>query len=311
MKKAAKQQNQDQAGFQRSPYRAETQGPGSSGKIEGETSPSPGPPAKKLKAMQASVERPKNGDEEKRKEQLDADRKKESCRGIEHGKLARRILRLLLPGSENPESAGLPKFNLFGRFPYAGSGNGHGEEQSQNGIAGMAMTKGSVREVEGHGKDEWKRCDGEEIAALSTIETNQPSDHCHKDNGVPEEQTSGEQRVRVEKVPPGRFRAQPCSDDPASTKSGVKRGVSGNEGFGSLPFVFEEGVFTETRVKMDLLVASDAIHFARVFVKDFVVSGPELVCEVGAQRDKTMKLEVIADCPWEASHKERRGSDQQ
>ena len=52
---------------------------------------------------------------------------------------------------------------------------------------------------------------------------------------------------------------------------------------------------------MGLFVASDAIHGARVGVKDLVVARPEFVGKVGTDRNQAMEVDVIAKRPRKAA----------
>ena len=51
---------------------------------------------------------------------------------------------------------------------------------------------------------------------------------------------------------------------------------------------------------MYLFVTGDAVHFARMFIVDFVVANPQLERKVRAQRDELVELHGIADGPWDA-----------
>src|SRR5271166_1826286 len=85
--------------------------------------------------------------------------------------------------------------------------------------------------------------------------------------------------------------------------------MSMDEVCGFLPFVVHKSVFAELGVQMDLLVASDAIHFARVFIKNLVVARPQFIREIGPQRDETMKLDCVTDGPGQANENDHEGGN--
>src|SRR5271168_407812 len=70
---------------------------------------------------------------------------------------------------------------------------------------------------------------------------------------------------------------------------------------GVLHFLVKELIFAEFGIEMDLLEAGDAVHFTGVLIKDFVVARPELIGEVGANRNEAMELDKIANGPGKAN----------
>ena|SRR3974390_1220950 len=76
-----------------------------------------------------------------------------------------------------------------------------------------------------------------------------------------------------------------------------------------LPFIVKEGGFAKSGVKVDLLIAGDAIHSARVGIEDFVVAGPEFEGKIRTNGNESMEGVVVAKRPRQAAQKNHDQSD--
>src|ERR1700758_5329926 len=128
--------------------------------------------------------------------------------------------------------------------------------------------------------------------------------------GIPEEQESGQWRVCSQEIPPGRFRAQPRRDNSATKQLRVESRMCQNEATSFFPFIIHKGVFAKPCVKMRLLIAGNAVHFSRMFIKYLVVAGPEFKGKIGAQWNEAVELRVIPDRPWQTGEKNHGDGDQ-
>ena len=77
-----------------------------------------------------------------------------------------------------------------------------------------------------------------------------------------------------------------------------------------LHLFLQEFVFTELGIKMGLFVARYAIHCMRMFIKDFIVAGPELIREIRTERNEPMELHNVSSKPGQACKKQRGKGDE-
>src|SRR5579859_8130838 len=71
---------------------------------------------------------------------------------------------------------------------------------------------------------------------------------------------------------------------------------------GEAALLVHVSVFTELRIKANFAEARDALRAADgVLVEDVVIADPEFEREIRAQRDETVELDVITDCPGKAA----------
>src|SRR5215467_5706587 len=175
----------------------------------------------------------------------------------------------------------------------------------------MAVAERSVRKVVKHRKDRRQCRQGKRQGMAPEHQQRDTGQRPDGQNNIDQEYGPDQPGVGALEVVVGMLAAEPGGNDPPARQLRKQRRFVLDKGNRQARLLLKVGALPERRIPAGFLIPGDALNAARgVLVKEVVVADPQLEREAGADRNKTMKLAIVADGPGKAAKNYQRQRSQ-